>query len=291
MPIYARGYSVATVSVTLLLFSSASALAAGYNNATQWKQIGWKPSYSITINGTKQTVSPTGKNVTVGVIDTGATPQWVGNPVGSVTLGKCQLAGCTSSADNNGHGTFVASEIVSSVPSIGMTGLANGTKILAVKVLDANGSGNSSGLSNGIVSAVNSGAHILNLSLGPVGTPAQQAAFYNSIAGAVNYAASKGVTIVFAGGNSNQILAGGSTVTGFTDAALQRMVFVGSVNAANVKSSFSNTPGTAGFRSTSNKLYAFNNMWVMANGEGLYGASNYYTPQAGYGYLTQMSGT
>ena len=281
------------LAVVLCTTSSLSApvYAATYSNANQWSQIGWKPSYTFSINGKSQTVTPTGSGITVGVLDTGAVPNWVGNPAGSVTLGTCQLTGCTSSLDNHGHGTFVSSEIVSNIPSVGMTGLANGTKILAVKVLDANGSGNSADLSRGIIYAANSGANILNLSLGPSGTAAQQAAFYNSISSAVNYAASKGVFIVFAGGNSNQALAAGSNITGFSDDAIKRMLFVGSVNAANDKSSFSNTAGTAGFISTSNKFTAFSNMWVMADGENLWGASNYYSSQYGYSYLTQMSGT
>jgi len=288
-----------TLNLKNRLFSSAllisllpiPALAAGYNNASQWNQIGWKPQYTININGTSQTITPTGKGITVGVIDTGATPQWIGNVAGSINLGTCQITGCTSSADDQGHGTFVASEIASNLTSTGMTGLANGAKILAVKVLSADGSGNSNDVVKGINYAANNGAQVLNLSLGPSGTAAQQAAFYSSIASAVNYAASKGVFVVFAGGNANQALAAGSNISGFTDDAIKHMVFVGSVNSANAKSSFSNTAGTAGFVSNTGKFYAYKDMWLMTNGESLWGASNYHTAQYGYSYLTQMSGT
>ncbi len=279
-----------TSFVLSLLFPTFS-FAAGYNNAAQWSQIGWASQYNITINGTAQTITPTGSGVTVGVIDTGATPGWAGNVSGSIIMGKCQIASCTSSVDDNGHGTFVGSEIVTKPSSSGMTGLANGAKVLAVKVLNASGSGVSTDVSKGIMYAADNGAQVLNLSLGPSGAAAGQAAFYSSIASAVNYAASKGVFIVFAGGNSNQALAGGSNITGFTDAAIQRMVFVGSVNSGNGKSSFSNTAGNGSFISNTGKSYAYKNMWVSTNGEGLWGASNYYTPQYGYGYITQMSGT
>lgn len=287
-----RQCTIAPVLVAVaLVFTSTSAFSAGYNNASQYAQIGWAPNYTITVNGTKQTIAPTGNGIKVGVLDTGATPQWVGNVAGSITLGSCQIAGCSSSADDNGHGTFVASEIASNIPSIGLTGLANSAKILAVKVLDANGSGYSNNLANGIIYAANNGAQILNMSLGPSGTAAQQTAFYNSIASAVNYAASKGVFIVFAGGNAHQALAAGGNISGYTDNAIQHIIFAGSVNSSNALSSFSNNPGTAGFISTSNKFYSYNSMWVMADGENLWGASNYHTAQSGYSYITQMSGT
>jgi Subtilase family len=139
--------------------------------------------------------------------------------------------------------------------------------------------------------AANHGAQVLNLSLGPNGSAAQQAAFYQGLAGAINYAASKGVYVVFAGGNSTQAFVGGTVITGFTNSALQHMMFMGSTNASEKLSYFSNTPGSGYFLSTTGQRYSYNSMWMMADGENIWGASNYYTKQYGYSYITQMSGT
>jgi subtilisin family serine protease len=257
-------------------------------------------NYSLQNNmiGATASVMSEGKNgagITFGVIDTGVAAPWVGFQ-NSVDTAKstCIISGCSKTLaikDDNGHGTFIASQLVGNVPSIGMSGIATAGKILSVKVLNAQGAGYGSDLSNGIIYAANNGAQIINLSVGPSGTAAQQVAFYQSIASAVNYAASKNMVIVFAGGNSSQALAGGSNITGFTDAALARTLFVGSTNANQALSSFSNTAGAGAFISTTNKKVNFNSMWLMANGENVFGASNYNTPTTGYSYITQMSGT
>ena len=100
----------------------------------------------------------------------------------------------------------------------------------------------------GITKAVNAGAQVINLSL--TYTPTQ------SVVNAINYAASKGVIIVYAGGNSAMALNGGTNSGGFTPAALKRLVFVGSVNSQNVLSSFSNTPGGGSTASTAELCWA-----------------------------------
>jgi len=248
-----------------------------------------------------------GAGVTFGDIDTGITPQWVGfnsqynsalapgtSNINTSASAVCMYGVCPTGAfptDQNGHGTFTASEIVGGIPSIGMEGIDPAGKMIAVQVLSANGSGYSNDVANGIVYAVNHGAEVLNLSLGPGGTAAQQAAFYQSLASAVNYATSKGAVIVFAGGNSSQPLAGGSNITGFTDQAISHLIFMGSTNASKNLSYFSNTPGNGGFVSTSGKFHAYDTMWMMADGENIWGASNYHSWWYGYSYITQMSGT
>ncbi len=244
-----------------------------------------------------------GKGVVFGDIDTGIVSQWIGftpayNGVGLPNINTSQSAVCIGACptgafptDGNGHGTFTASEMVGGVPGAGILGMAPAATLIAVQVLNAQGSGNASDAANGIVYAANHGAQVLNLSLGPSGSAAQQAAFYESLAPAINYAASKGVYVVFAGGNSSQAFAGGTAVTGFTNTALQHMLFMGSTNASERLSSFSNTPGSGYFLSTSGTKYSYSSMWMMADGENIWGASNYYSKQYGYSYITQMSGT
>ena len=197
----------------------------------------------------------------------------------------------SGNTDDNGHGTFVTSEIIGGVPGIGLVGVAPAANAIEVKVLNAAGSGSTTDIAQGIITAVNMGAQVLYLSLGPVGTSMQNAAFYQGLASAVNYAASKNAIVVFAGGNSTQALNGGYYVSGFTDAALSHMFFMGSTNASKQLSSFSNIPGAGGFISTSGKFVPYDSMWMMADGENIWGASNYSSAQYGYDYITQMSGT
>ncbi|MFZ4761447.1 MAG: S8 family peptidase [Alphaproteobacteria bacterium] len=255
-----------------------------------------------------QAAASNGAGVTFGVIDTGIISKWIGfdakyndtlsagtSNIDTKNSAVCMYRSCplknATITDQNGHGTFVASEIVGSISKSGMRGVAPAAKLLSVQVLGADGSGSGTDLYNGIKLAVDRGAQVLNLSLGPSGTASQQASFYKSIADAVNYAASKGALLVFAGGNAAENLAKGSNITGFTDDAIKHMLFVGSTDANKKISYFSNTPGTAGFTSKSGQFYAYSNMWLMAPGEKIWGASLKSTADVGYGYITQLSGT
>lgn len=254
-----------------------------------------------------------GAGVTVGVIDTGGSKSWVGfqgfngnSNQGKITSSIC-ISACSNSAlksgniDDNGHGTFVTGEIIGgfgynngnpiTARSNGMLGIAPGANAVEVKVLDKNGSGYGSDVAKGIKAAVDQGAKVLNLSLGPSGSASGQAAFYSSLASSIDYAASKNAIVVFAGGNSHQALSAGANITGFSDRAIQHMLFVGSTNASKNLSSFSNTPGTAGFTSLTNTFYSYQSMWLMTDGENLTGASNFHSGTS-YNYMTSgWSGT
>ncbi|MEQ1705528.1 MAG: S8 family serine peptidase [Rickettsiales bacterium] len=268
-----------------------------------------------------------GSGIVFGGIDTGITPQWIGftsayngqgvSNIDTVNSGVCLNGTCTSGGaltDLNGHGTFTASQIVGGVQndSVNFSGVARAGKLISVQVLNAQGAGTSVDIANGIRYAVDHGAQVLNLSLGPSGTSVSQRDFYNSIASAVNYAASKNAYVVFAGGNSKQNLAGGLKITGYTDDAIKRLIFVGStnqgdgVNASTAKiSSFSNKPGSGTFQSATGKTTANKNIWVMANGgdikstffqttvtNGIWGAYNSNSgPCEGYSCVVQNVGT
>jgi serine protease len=67
--------------------------------------------------------------------------------------------------DLNGHGTHVASTIAETAGnSFGVTGLAYGTRLLPVRVLDRAGTGDSVAISAGIRYAARKGAKVINLS-------------------------------------------------------------------------------------------------------------------------------
>lgn len=76
----------------------------------------------------------------------------------------------------------------------GVTGIAPEVTIMPIKVLDWDGSGSLTDVANGIIMATDSGAHIINLSLGGPGSSALQ--------NAVDYAWNNGVLVVAACGNS-----------------------------------------------------------------------------------------
>ncbi len=100
-------------------------------------------------------------------------------------------------SDDHGHGTHVAG-IASAVTNngIGVAGAGWSASIMPIKVLGSNGNGGHATIADGIVWAVDHGAHVLNMSLG---------GFYTSstLRNAVSYAIGKGVVVVSAVGNDN----------------------------------------------------------------------------------------
>ncbi|MCS7141772.1 MAG: S8 family serine peptidase [Candidatus Nitrosocaldus sp.] len=105
--------------------------------------------------------------------------------------------------DDNGHGTAVAGIITSNHPL--SRGLADGAKIVALKVLDASGTGHMSDIVAAIYDAVDIfGVDVINLSLG-TGPPDVYPGFcdadFPSLKDAIDYALSKNVIVVSAAGN------------------------------------------------------------------------------------------
>jgi subtilisin family serine protease len=285
-------------SLALLTLSAFPAHAAGYAF-----------SYQNLFIGADQVVAQAnyGKGIVFANLDTGNTPQWIGfspdfnnqgisniDSVNSISCLGSTSANCSPGVapiDLNGHGTFTASQMVGAIDVIGMQGVAPGGTVMTVQVLGASGSGSSNDVANGIRYAANHGAHVINLSLGPTAPGTGGASFYQSVASAVNYAATKGVYVVFAGGNENQAFVGNATVTGFTDAALQRMLFMGSTNGNLQKSSFSNTPGTSKFTSTTGQSRNTSDLWLMAYGQHIYAAGIDETVPGYYMDIALASGT
>ncbi|QLE54695.1 CARDB domain-containing protein [Nostoc sp. TCL26-01] len=133
--------------------------------------------------------------------------------------------------DDNHHGTHVAGTIAAVKNSFGVTGIAYNAKIMAVKVLDSDGNGNSGAIANGIRYAVNNGARVINLSLGGSASTDEQSA--------IQYAASKGAIVVIAAGND-----GGADPLYPARYANQWGLAVGAVFYNRTLTDFSNRPGT-----------------------------------------------
>ena len=137
-------------------------------------------------------------SVTIAIADTGidGTHPDLGSKI-AVAVDCTNSCVAVSPVDGNGHGTHVA-RIASAVTNNnqGVAGVGYDTSLASVQVLDSSGSGYYSWVANGIIWAADSGAKIINLSLG--GTSSS-----STLQNAVNYAWNKGVVVVAAAGNSS----------------------------------------------------------------------------------------
>jgi thermitase len=77
------------------------------------------------------------------------------------------VAGDNNPADENGHGTHVAGTIAARRGNgIGVAGVADGSRVMALRVLNAQGTGSVAGVILAYAYAARAGARIVNLSLG-----------------------------------------------------------------------------------------------------------------------------
>ena len=145
-------------------------------------------------------------SVVVAVLDTGinynhedlAANMWNGG-VTYPKHGYDFISNTNDPMDQNGHGTHVAGTIGAvGNNSKGTTGVCWSVKLMAVRVLNAEGSGTTAGVIQGIDFAVARGAKVINMSLGggPEDTTTDTA-FSNSITNARD----AGVLVVVAAGN------------------------------------------------------------------------------------------
>lgn len=225
----------------------------------------------------------TGAGVLVAVVDTGiqlSHPEFSGRIAsGGACFGTTTAcAGASAQGnDNHGHGTHVAGIIAAAANGTGTTGVAPGASLLAVKVLDGNGSGSYTAVAQGITYAAQSGAKIISMSLGGA-SPS------STLVAPLQTAASTAV-IVAAAGNSGNALAPGYPAAYATQSGIGgSMIIVGSVNGSNQISSFSQTPGNGGCAASGGVTRCFKDVFLVAPGESI--RSTYLN--SGYAY---MSGT
>ncbi len=196
--------------------------------------------------GAPEDNSDWGKGVHVAVLDTGVAnhPALAGARIRSTDLvvpmevgGKATgYAGAVVSQsiehpdptragiDENGHGTAVVYQLVARDGYD--TGMVPEASVMSLRILDGDGRGDTFTLAKGIVTAVQEGARVINLSLGtPHDLPALRRA--------IDYAESRGVVIVAAAGNDG-------TANVAYPASYPEVVSVAAVDARDRRAPFSN---------------------------------------------------
>jgi len=137
----------------------------------------------------------TGGSGVIAVLDTGVQANHR-DLAGRVLPGYDFVNNDSNAADDNGHGTWVAGIIAANAnDGYGMAGITWSDKILPVKIMTREGTGDTADLTSAIVWAANQGATVINMSVG--GFPASQ-----YVQDAVNYAWSKGAVLIGAAGNN-----------------------------------------------------------------------------------------
>lgn len=166
------------------------------------------------------TYNVTGQGVTAYIIDTGIRTDHA-EFGGRAQRGYDAFGG--NSEDCDGHGTHVAGTVGGSI-----YGVAKNVALVAVRVLDCNGSGSFSGVIAGMdwVAANASGPSVANMSLGGGKS--------TSVNDAVNRLYNAGVAVVVAAGNSNL------NACNYSPSSAQNAYTVGSTTNSDGRSSFSN---------------------------------------------------
>ena len=142
-----------------------------------------------------------GAGVIVAIVDsgTGPHPDIDANLDPGVSISGGVEGVDATDVDNEGHGTHV-SGIVAAIAdnALGVAGVAPAARILPIRVLDANGSGDSRDVARGIRLAADRGARVINLSLGG-------AVESSAVSQAIDYAIGKGALVVAAAGNGGSL--------------------------------------------------------------------------------------
>jgi subtilisin family serine protease len=133
--------------------------------------------------------------------------------------------------DGNGHGTHVSGIVAANADNgVGVSSVAPGATVLPVRVLNDDGEGDSTAVAKGIDWAVDQGAQVINLSLGPDVPILSDDPDFDAT---VDRALDRGVVVVAAAGNSGLPACDQPSGEG-------RLLCVGSVDKRRNRSVFSN---------------------------------------------------
>ena len=173
------------------------------------------------------TYAATGEGVDAYIIDTGIriSHQEFG---GRATVGTDAVGDGQNGIDCQGHGTHVAGTVGGAT-----YGVAKDVSLVAVRVLNCQGSGTDAGVIAGVdwVTANHTGPSVANMSLGGSASPALDTAVANSIA--------SGVTYAIAAGNGDAFGTPQDACT-VSPSRVPQAVTVGATDSNDAKASFSN---------------------------------------------------
>jgi subtilisin family serine protease len=230
-----RGFSIANISAQAAAALERNPLVAYVEQdqvVTAWSTTQSNATWgldridqrALTLNGT-YTYNATGSGVRSYIIDTGILLSHT-DFEGRASFGFDAFGG--NGNDCNGHGTHVAG-------STGGTkwGVAKATSLVAVRVLDCNGSGTTSGVIAGVdwVTANHKTPAVANMSLGGGASSSLDAAVGNSVAAGVSY--------VVAAGNGDR-LGRAQDACNYSPARVAEAITVGATNSSDQKASWSN---------------------------------------------------
>ena len=175
--------------------------------------------------GLKDRAGNWGDGVVVAVLDTKIEPHPALEGTAIRYFNLLPVDTVTDTGEYAGHGTAVASIIAGNDGLI--QGIAPMSKLLAISVLDGNGLGDTFTLAEGILTAVDNGANLINMSLGSYADSA-------TLRQAIDYALNKGVVVVAATGNDGleQVM---------YPAGYEGVISVGAVDALEQHLAFSNS--------------------------------------------------
>jgi serine protease len=246
--------SLAALASALGLTTLSAAAATSYPNdyffveGDQWALSG----SAVSINAPAAWCAGTGANIVIADVDTGANfghPDLSGKLIaGAAFLGgtapdKNHPTGTGQAAvqDDNGHGSMTTGIMVADTANgQGIAAVAPAARALIVKVLDANGSGYDSDVADGVEWAVDHGANVINVSIGPgsiagTGVAAPGTAATSLIPQAIQYASQRGVAVAVAAGNS------GISAADYISLSQQRQALtVGALGPGDQVASYSN---------------------------------------------------
>ncbi|MFI8517116.1 S8 family serine peptidase [Streptomyces sp. NPDC085481] len=176
---------------------------------------------------TTYTYDTTASNVTAYIIDTGIRTSH-SEFGGRASVGTDTVGGGQNGQDCQGHGTHVAGTVGGA-----KYGVAKGAKLVAVRVLDCNGSGTTAGVIAGVdwVTANAVKPAVANMSLGGGANTSLDDAVKRSIA--------SGVTYAIAAGNGN-FLGLPAKACNYSPARVPEAITVGATDSADKRASFSN---------------------------------------------------
>lgn len=176
-----------------------------------------------------------GKGITVAILDTGCEithPDLKEQIVGGRNFTNDDGGNIDVYKDYNGHGTHVAGTIAAIQSNTGVVGVAPEAKLLIIKVLDKNGSGQYEWIINGINYAIEQKVDIISMSLGgPEDVP--------ELHEAIQKAVTNNILVICAAGNEGD----GDVSTDEFDypGSYNEVISVGAIDLERRSSNFSNS--------------------------------------------------